>query len=98
MLVFGLVQGDGWDRPDDDREPPENGGPRPHHWTWRLPWRPLAWFAVWCWLMALVPVVNQAAGGLAGYALLMVALGLACWRIERFCSRQYWYGLREHKS
>ena len=97
MLVFGLVQGDGWEGPDDGREP-EGDGPRPYRWTWRPPWRPLAWFAAWCWLRALVPVINQAVSGLAGFGVLMLAVGLACWRLERFCARQYWYGLREHKS
>lgn len=95
MLVFGLVNGGDWDRPDGGRDTPEDDG---HRWTWRPPWRPLAWFAAWCWLMALVPIVNTAAGGLAGFGVLMLAVGLACWRLERFCARQYWYGLREYKS
>ena len=95
MLVFGLVHGDdrweppGWDSPDDE--------PERQPWTWRLPWRPLAWFAAWCWVMALVPVVSSAFGGLAGFGMLMLAFGLAFWRLERFCARQYWHGLREHK-
>jgi hypothetical protein len=96
MLVFGLVHGDGWDGPEHDREASGDRGPR--RWTWRLPWRPLAWFAAWCWLMALVPIVNTAAGGLAGFGVLMLAIGLACWRLERFCARQYWHGLREYRS
>ena len=98
MLIFGLVQGDGWDGQDDGFEADGGQGPRPEHWTWRPPWRPLAWFAAWCWLMALVPVVTSAAGGLAGFGVLMLAFGLAYWRLERFCARQYWGGLREYKS
>jgi hypothetical protein len=97
MLVFGLVHGDGWEPPDDGWAPGEDDLPERRPWTWRLPWRPLAWLAAWCWLMALVPVVNDAFGSLAGYGVLMLALGLAAWRFERFCSRQYWHGLREYK-
>jgi hypothetical protein len=66
--------------------------------TWHLPWRPLAWLAVWCWLMALVPVANQIFGALAGLGVLMLAVALAFWRIDRWCGRQYWQGLREYKS
>jgi hypothetical protein len=94
MLVFGLVHGGGWD--PSDGQPPEDEGER-QPWTWRLPWRPLAWFAAWCWLMALVPVVNSAFGGLAGFGVLMLAFALGAWRLDRFCARQYWHGLREYK-
>lgn len=57
----------------------------------------MAWFAAWCWLMALVPVVSGAFGALAGFGMLMLAFGLASWRLERFCARAYWHGLREYK-
>lgn len=97
MLVFGLVHGDGWEPPGRGWDPPEDDDDRPHQWTWRLPWRPFAWFAAWCWLMALVPVVSNAFGGLAGYAVLILALAFGGWRVERFLARQYWPGLREHK-
>ena len=90
MLVFGLVHDSGWEPPED--EPPPRRDRR-----WRLPWRPLAWVAAWCWLMALVPVVTQAFGGLAGYGVLLAAVALAVWRFERWCARQYWEGLREYK-
>lgn len=96
MLVFGLVHGDGWE-PGDGWAPGEDDLPERRPWTWRLPWRPFAWFAAWCWLMALVPVANDAFGGLAAYGVLMLSIGLVAWRFERFCSRQYWYGLREYK-
>jgi hypothetical protein len=96
MLVFGLVHDGGWEPPEHARDSPEDQ-PERHPWTWRLPWRPLAWFAAWCWLMALVPVVSGAFGGLAGFGVLMLAFGLVCWRLERFCSRAYWHGLREYK-
>jgi uncharacterized membrane protein len=47
--------------------------------------------------MALVPVVNSAFGGLAGFGVLMLAVALVLWRLERWCARQYWQGLREYK-
>jgi amino acid transporter len=97
MLVFGLVHDGGWEPPEHGWEPPEDEPRERRRWTWRLPWRPLAWFAAWCWLMALVPVVSSAAGGLAGFGVLMLAFGLVCWRLERICARAYWHGLREYK-
>jgi hypothetical protein len=97
MLVFGLVHDGGWEPPERAWESPEDEPPERQPWTWRLPWRPLAWFAAWCWLMALVPVASSAFGGLAGFGVLMLAFALACWRLERFCARAYWHGLREYK-
>jgi hypothetical protein len=96
MLVLGLVHDsewkpDGWDLPEEEPEPRRER-------QWRVPWRPLAWLAAFCCLMALVPLVSQAFGGLAGFGDLMAAVGLAYWRLDRWCSRQYWHGLREHKS
>lgn len=95
MLVLGLVHDRPWEPPEDPWD--EDESPR-RRWNWRLPWRPLAWLAAWCWLMALVPIVNTAAGGLAAYGVLIAALALGAWRVERWLSRQYWPGLREHKS
>ena len=56
-----------------------------------LPWRPFAWFAAFCWLLFAAGQV----GGLAGYALLLVAIAVGCWRLDRWLARQYWGGLRE---
>jgi hypothetical protein len=91
MLVFGLVHDRG---PETSPEeiPPERPGRR-----WHIPWRPLAWVAAACWLMALVPNLDGAFGGLAGYAVLLAAVALRFWRLERWGSRQYWHGLREYK-
>jgi uncharacterized membrane protein len=47
--------------------------------------------------MALVPVASDAFGGLAGFGVLMLAVALGFWRLERWCTRQYWHGLREYK-
>jgi hypothetical protein len=92
MFVFGLVHDRGWEQPPEEDVP----APRPER-SWRLPWRPLAWVAAWCWLMALVPVVSDAFGGFAGFGVLMLAVALGFWRLERLCVRQYWHGLREYK-
>jgi apolipoprotein N-acyltransferase len=91
MLVVGLVHGSRWEPPEDAPEPPRRR-------TWHVPWRPLAWLAAWCWLLALVPVADDAFGALAGYAVLLLAVGLGFWRVERWCARQYWQGLREYQA
>jgi len=98
MLVFGLVHGSGWEPPDHGWEPPEDDPPKRREWDWHMvPWRSLAWLALWCVLMAIVAPVSSAFGGLAGFGVLMAAVALAFWRLERFCARQYWNGLREYK-
>ena len=63
------------------------GPPKPPH----VPWRPFAWVAAWCWLLYLAGQV----GGFAGYLVVLVAVGLGCWRLDRWLARQYWGGLRE---
>ena len=72
-----------------DPEPrPERprGRPLPH-----LPWRPFAWFAAFCWLLFLAGQV----GGLAGYLILLFAVGVGSRRLDRWLSKQYWGGLSE---
>lgn len=91
MLVVGLIHDGGWESPDDEPEQP-----RPNR-KWNLPWRTLVWIAVWFWLMALVPVASSAFGGLAGFFVLLAAVVLLFWRLERWCAKQYWAGLREYK-
>ncbi len=86
-----LLQDRGWEPPFEDEPPP----PAHHR---RLPWRPLAWFAVWCWLMALVPIVSSAFGNLAGYGVLLAAIALVLWRLDRLCHRLNWTGMRDYKS
>lgn len=87
-----LLQDRSWEPPPNEEEPP-----RPTR-RWHLPWRPLAWFALWCWLMALVPVVASAFSNLAAYGLLLVAIVLVVWRLDRFCQRISWTGMRDYKS
>ena len=96
MLFVGLLHDPGW-KPDGWDLPEEEPEARRQR-QWRVPWRPLAWLGAFCWLMALVPVITQAFGGLAGFGVLMAAVVLGYWRIDRWCSRQYWHGLREHQS
>jgi hypothetical protein len=98
MLVFGLVHGSGWEPPDHGPEPSEDPIRKRREWNLHaVPWRSLVWLALWCGLMAIVPFVSGTFGGLAGFAALMAAVALAFWRLERFCARQYWQGLREYK-
>jgi hypothetical protein len=86
-----LLQDRSWEPPDEEQPP------RPIR-RWQLPWRPLAWFAVWCWLMALVPIVDSAFGNLAGYGVLLAAIALVLWRLDRLCRRLNWTGMRDYKS
>ena len=74
------------------------GGQGPHRRTWRIPWRLLAWSALLLGLMLLVPVVGHAAGQFAGYLLLCFNVALGFWRFDRWCSKQYWSGLRDYQS
>jgi hypothetical protein len=100
VLVFGLVHGSGWEPPDRGPEPPEDEVPtrKRLEWDWHMiPWHALAWLALWCVLMAIVPFMSSTFGGLAGFGVLMLAVALAVWRLERFCASQYWHGLREYK-
>jgi hypothetical protein len=80
-----------WELPGD--EEPERPPRR-----WHLPWRPLAWFALWAWLMALVPIVGSAFGNLAAYGVLLAAIALVLWRLDRLCQRLNWTGMRDYKS
>jgi hypothetical protein len=100
MLVFGLVHSNGWEAPERGPEPPEDDLParKRFEFDWHMvPWRSLPWLALWCVLMAIVPFVSSNFGGLAAFGVLMAAVALALWRLERFCARQYWHGLREYK-
>jgi hypothetical protein len=65
--------------------PPRRRRPRPP------PWRPFAWFAAFCWLLYIAGAID----GLVGYLLLLVAIAVGCWRVDRWLGKQYWGGLRE---
>ena len=91
-----LLQDRGWEPPADD-DPPSPAQDQAHR-SWCVPWRQLAWFAACCWLMALVPIVTDAFGGFAGYGVVLAAVALVAWRIDRWCAGQYWQGLREYRQ
>ena len=82
-MFVGLVH-------DHSHDPPGDGPQRglPH-----IPWQPFAWFAAFCWLM----VAAGAVGGFPGYLIVLFAIGMGCWRIDRWLGRQYWQGLREYQ-
>jgi hypothetical protein len=86
VLVLGLVQDRGWE-PDDGSEPPRRRVPR-------LPWRPFAWFAAWCWLV----LAGGALDGFAGFVVIVGASALCYWRLDRWLRRQHWTGLRDYRS
>ncbi len=92
MPFVGLVSDPRWEPPDDL---PER---QPHRRDWDIPWRMLVWTAVLLGLMFAVPAADQALGPLGGYGVLMLAVGLGVWRLDRWCARQNWRGLRDYQS
>ena len=89
-MFVGLVYERRWE-PDD--EPTPRG-----EWAWHVHWRSLGWVAAFAGLMALVPVAETLFGGLVSFGVLMLAVALGIWRVERWCAKQYWHGLREYQS
>jgi hypothetical protein len=92
-MFVGLVRSSDWEPPP----PPEPSEPSRGR-GWHVPWRAVALVATWWALLLAVPVANDALGPLAGYGLLLVAVTLGLWRLDRWCARQYWGGLREYQS
>jgi hypothetical protein len=84
-MFVGLVHDPGVNRP----EPPDA---RSHPHLPAVPWRLLAWVSGWVSLLFLA----DALGGLVGYVVVLLAVGLGSWRLERWCARQYWGGLSEY--
>jgi hypothetical protein len=84
-MFVGLVRARDWEPP-----PP----PPPSRQPSDLPWRPIAALLGW----ALLLVVSAALGGFAGYLVLVAAIALGAWRLDRWSRGQYWGGLREHRS
>ena len=58
----------------------------------------LGWVAAFGGLMAGVPVAEHQAGGVAGYGVLLAAVTLGAWRLDRWAGRQYWRGLGERRE
>jgi hypothetical protein len=81
LLIDG---GNGGARPDRPPPPRRRRLPAP-------PWRPFAWFAAFCWLLYAAGTV----GGLVGYLLILAAVTLGCWRLDRWLSGLYWGGMSE---
>jgi hypothetical protein len=52
----------------------------------------------WWGLLALVPAAEHAFGPLPGYAFLLLVVALGLWRLDRWCARQYWRGLRDYRA
>jgi hypothetical protein len=76
-MFVALVKdpGAGWGLPDDDVQPPHRGS-----FTWpAMPWRLLVWIAALVSMFA----VSRVVGGGAGYALMLVAVAVGSWRLER---------------
>jgi hypothetical protein len=48
--------------------------------------------------MALVPIVGSAFGNPAAYGVLLMAIALVLWRLDRLSRRLNWTGMREYKS
>jgi hypothetical protein len=88
MIVVGLIH-------EGDRRPPEEP---PGDRSWDVPWRGLGWTAAFGGLMAAVPFTEHRAGGVAGYGVLLAAVTLGAWRLDRWAGRQYWRGLGEHRE
>ncbi len=74
-----LVEGSSWN--DEPPEPPPARRPLP-----RPPWRPFAWIAAFLWLLMLAGEV----GGLGGYLLVLLAVAVGSWRLDRWAARWEW--------
>ena len=67
----------------EPREPRDDDAPPPRRPLPAIPWRPFAWFAAFCWLLFAAGQV----GGLAGYGLLLLAVAVGCWRLDRWMGK-----------
>lgn len=95
-MFVGLVKDPGrdWRPPDDTPEP----GPR-RSWSveWGLVLRVVFWVAVVAGMFAAVPQVDHWLGSFAGYILILAAVSVGVWRVDRWCARQYWRGMRDFR-
>lgn len=69
-----LIDTRGWEPEDED----EHRRSLPH-----VPWRPFAWIAAFIWLLVIAAEVD----GFAGYGILLLAVALGSWRLERWAGR-----------
>jgi hypothetical protein len=49
-------------------------------------------------MMQAVPLASRIVGPAAGYGVLLFAVALGLWRLDRWCSREHWEGLREYRT
>ena len=76
-----FVEGGSW-RPDPE-PPPE---PEPRRSLPHVPWPPFAWFALFCWVL----VGAAELGGVLGYGVVLLAVGLGSWGLNRYAARWEW--------
>jgi hypothetical protein len=93
-MFVGLVRDPGWHGPPDGLPEKPEREPR----SWRIPWRLIAWVVGLVTLLAVVPMVDRLISNFAGYVLILAVVAVGTWRIERWCSGQYWRGLRDYRS
>ena len=68
-----LIDTRGWEDEDDDE---------PRRSRRRVPWRPFAWIAAFLWLL----VIAAEVGGFAGYGIVLLAVTLGSWRLDRWAA------------
>ncbi|MBW3607381.1 MAG: hypothetical protein KY463_03335 [Actinobacteria bacterium] len=68
-----LIDTRGWEPEDEDDA--ERRRSLPH-----VPWRPFAWLAAFLWLLVIAAEVD----GFAGYGIVLLAVALGSWRLERW--------------
>jgi hypothetical protein len=76
-MFVGLVKdpGAGWGLPDDIPQEPR----RERFTLPAIPWQPLVWLAAFI----LAFVVSRMVGGWAGYVLMLLAVAVGSWRLDR---------------
>ena len=71
-----LIDTRGWD-PDHEADGDDR---RRRRSLPRVPWRPFAWIAAFLWLL----VIAAEVGGFPGYGIVLLAVALGSWRLERW--------------
>jgi hypothetical protein len=90
-MFVGLVSDPRWERPDDQ--------PEPHgDWISWFPWRAIAYLAAFWILLALASAAAREFGPFVGYLVILVAVTLAAWRLDRWIARQNLFGMRDYQQ
>jgi hypothetical protein len=63
-----------------------------------VPWRELAWIAAFWAGLLLVPTAQHVAGSVVAYVFLLLVLGVGAWRLNRWCARVYWRGMKDYQQ